>query len=138
MGIDPPSFGGKERGHGGGSGGFRGAAADEQEKKMVMEFLERWKKFDWTSELDGERSHACTALDFFLREVFRKKRALVEVGRNERFPKPNRLGVPFFMGGLDDDLEIEIVGRMLPEAMADLRPHLFWVCFFECICLWLP
>lgn len=54
MGIDPPSFGGKERGHGG-SGGFRSSAADEQERKMVMGFLERWKKFDWTSELDGEK-----------------------------------------------------------------------------------
>lgn len=50
MGVDPPSFGGRGRGRGGGSG--RGG--DEKERKEVMAFLERWKAFDWTSELDGE------------------------------------------------------------------------------------
>lgn len=56
MGVDPPSFGGKGRGRrgGGGGGGGGGAAEVEQEKKLVMAFLEKWKAFDWTSELDGE------------------------------------------------------------------------------------
>lgn len=63
MGVDPPSFGGKGRGRkgggAGGSGGGGGAAEVEQEKKLVMAFLERWKAFDWTSELDGTLSCSC-------------------------------------------------------------------------------
>lgn len=57
MGVDPPSFGGKGRGRKGGGaagGGGGGAAEVEQEKKLVMAFLQRWKAFDWTSELDGK------------------------------------------------------------------------------------
>ncbi|CAN0483306.1 unnamed protein product, partial [Hapterophycus canaliculatus] len=38
----------------GGRGGSNGPAAVEEEKKLVMAFLEKWKAFDWTSELDGE------------------------------------------------------------------------------------
>ena len=57
LGVDPPSFGGRGRGRGGGGGGGGrggGAAAVEEERKLVLAFLERWKAFDWTSELDGE------------------------------------------------------------------------------------
>lgn len=60
LGVDPPSFGGRGRrrgggggGGGGGMGGGGGAAAVEEERKLVLAFLERWKAFDWTSELDG-------------------------------------------------------------------------------------
>lgn len=58
LGVDPPSFGGRGRGRGGGGGGGRGggggAAAVEGERKLVLAFLEKWKAFDWTSELDGK------------------------------------------------------------------------------------
>lgn len=59
MGIDPPSFGGRGRGRGGGGGGRGGGsggggAAVQEERKLVLAFLEKWKAFDWTSELDGE------------------------------------------------------------------------------------
>lgn len=55
LGVDPPSFGGRGRGLGAGRwGGRGGAAAVEEERKLVMAFLEKWKAFDWTSELDGE------------------------------------------------------------------------------------
>lgn len=88
MGVDPPSFGGKERGRGRGSGGSRGLAADEQERKMVMDFLERWKKFDWTSELDGEMIQACVMLDCLICEMFQWM-----------FPKLKLLGCTVFHGG---------------------------------------
>lgn len=52
LGVDPPSFGGRGRGRGGGGGGG-GAAAVEEERKLVLAFLDKWKEFDWTSELDG-------------------------------------------------------------------------------------
>lgn len=69
LGIDPPSFGGRGRGRGAGRwGGGGGGAAAEEERKLVMAFLEKWKAFDWTSELDGElkcfvdwRAHSSTA-----------------------------------------------------------------------------
>lgn len=55
LGVDPPSFGGRGRGRRGGvSSGGKGGAGDEEERKTVMAFLERWKPFDWTAELDGE------------------------------------------------------------------------------------
>ncbi|CAM9884283.1 unnamed protein product, partial [Ectocarpus fasciculatus] len=53
LGVDPPSFGGRGRGRGGGRWGGGGGAAVEEERKLVMAFLEKWKAFDWTSELDG-------------------------------------------------------------------------------------
>ena len=53
LGVDPPSFGGRGRGRGRGGGGGGGAAAVEEERKLVLAFLEKWKAFDWTSELDG-------------------------------------------------------------------------------------
>lgn len=36
------------------------------------------------------------------------------------------------MEGLDDDLDKEIVGRMLLEAVVALCPHMFLVSFLEC------
>lgn len=62
LGIDPPSFGGRRRGRRGGVGSNREVGGDEDEGKIVKTFLERWKSFDWTAELDGEICGKITTL----------------------------------------------------------------------------
>lgn len=56
LGVDPPSFGGRGRERGGlGRSGGHGGAGEDEERRMVMAFLDKWKPFDWTAELDGKR-----------------------------------------------------------------------------------
>ncbi|CAM9665775.1 unnamed protein product [Choristocarpus tenellus] len=57
LGVDPPSFGrgGRRKGRKGGSSVRGGATGVEGgERVMVLDFLKKWKAFDWTAQLDGE------------------------------------------------------------------------------------